>query len=204
MVNTNTAVLAFLLLTSALSLQAASIKDGAAAIKGAGVASCQQLLQANKKGSSTELSIYGGWVDGFLTATNIHEKDTFDIATWQSTNTMLSAIIQHCKKHPQLNFFKATSQMISHLYTKRLHQRSEIAKIEQEGTKLLIYTEVLRKIQQRLSELKLYTGNIDGSYSKPTQAALSAFQKKHELPITRLPDQRTLLFLFAQKTRQSR
>jgi membrane-bound lytic murein transglycosylase B len=52
-------------------------------------------------------------------------------------------------------------------------------------------------VQSSLAELGHYTSTVDGVYGPGTAAAIRAFQAEQGLPESGLPDQRTLLVLFA-------
>ena len=171
----------------------AASKKGDAAIKGAGISSCKQFVETVK--NKGNVAIYAGWMDGFITAANINEKNTFDFTPWQSTNTLLEGIYGYCNKHPDLNYFNATSEMLKALYKKRVVEDAKIIKVNIEGKSLYIYDEVIKRIQMQLAELKLYSGKVSGKYDDRTQKAVKEFQKKNKLAETGIPDQKTLIYL---------
>lgn len=170
-----------------------SSKQNHAAIKGAGIGSCQMLVDTVK--NKGNIALFAGWMDGFVSASNINAKNTFDFVPWQSTNTLMEAILNYCVKHPKVNFFKATSEMLRALYKNRIVDDAKHVKISIAGKTVFLYAEVINRIQKQLADLKLYNGKINGKYDSKTQNSMKKFQKEHKLPVNGLPDQRTLAFL---------
>lgn len=165
------------------------------AIKGAGVLTCQNFLQENKS-NSKQFMLFVGWVDGYLTALNMKTKNTFDIAPWQSTELLVSSLVTYCKKHPDLKFFNAASMMVKILKKEQLTHHSSILEAKANGKSILLYKDILIRIQKKLIELKEYNGVADGFFNEQTKLALTSFQNKKKIKETGLPDQKTLLFLF--------
>ncbi|HIE28153.1 TPA: peptidoglycan-binding protein, partial [Candidatus Poribacteria bacterium] len=54
---------------------------------------------------------------------------------------------------------------------------------------------LIRFVQKFLKNNSCQINTIDGIYGKKTRAALSQFQRKHHLPVTQLPDRRTVTLM---------
>jgi len=179
-----------MLLTS-LGVMAAD-SDGRFMVKGGGRASCKDFLAAREKASGSEYVSLAGWVDGYLTHLNQREPDTFDIAPWQGTELVLSAISVRCQRDPASSFHAATFAVAEGLRSDRLRQRSEIVTATAGGKSVVLYAEVVTRIQQRLKLRGLLDSEPSGKYDEATVAAVRAFQAEKKVPVTGLPDQVTL------------
>jgi len=176
-------------------LALAADKEGRAAIKGAGVGTCKQYLEAREK-QTREYYLFGGWLDGYLSGQNQYLEDTFDIAPWQSTDILASFLAAYCDKNPDTRFYQAAFSMVQALREDRLRTTSRLIPVEYGGHKTLIYVEALRRVQRALQDQGMYKGALDGDYGPGTRAALQAYQTKEKIPVTGIPDQETLFHLF--------
>jgi hypothetical protein len=165
------------------------------AIKGAGIITCEQYVEFTSNKSPEFVSL-AGWIDGYITAFNQFQDDTFDVAPWQSTFLLTQAIKRHCNKHPQEKFFNALTAMLKVLAPARLLDGSEIVEISSGGKKLRMYKDIVKRIQQKINTLHKSRLPIDGIYSRQTEQQLRAFQKQADLEVTGIPDQNTLQRLF--------
>jgi hypothetical protein len=187
-----------LLLISALIVAAiasaqvrAADGSGNFALRGVGLATCAQFLQASEERQENVL-LAGGWLEGYMTAINQLLPETFDIAPWQNTDTILALVKHNCERNRDQRFFAVVTAMVEFLAENRLKEQSDRVMAEAHGQRVAIYTEVLRDVQQELIDQGLLEGNADGQFGAKTQAALEEFQKKENIQVTGLPDQVTL------------
>ena len=184
----NLAILSLLAWSSVLP---AADDNGQFAIKGIGLASCQRFVE-DRKAQSPQYYQFGGWLNGFMTAMNRYEPETFDIAPWQSTG-LLAALLGHfCQDNPDVPFFRAVAIIVNSVGKERLTTRSERVEAQVDDTTIHIYETVLRQVQEQLSERGHYEGAAAGTFDSQTREALEGFQRKAELEPTGLPDQPTL------------
>ncbi len=165
------------------------------AIKGAGVVSCERYVTALDEKSKEYIS-FAAWIDGYITAFNQFQPETFDIAPWQSTLLLTQALGRHCKKNPETRFFKTLMMMLQALNANRLQKRSDVVKIRSNNKTLMIYKEVVKMMQTRLNKLNGTEIKVDGVFGSSTEAELRRFQKQSKISITGVPDQITLQMLF--------
>ena len=178
------------LLLPSISLGADS--NDAFAIKGAGVATCSKFIEFHQKKDNTYL-IFGGWLEGYLTAINQQQTNTFDLAPWQSTQLMLIAAEALCKQKPDMPFQSAVQILIAELMPQKITQGGKFMPID----KYLYQEEVVKRIKNALKSHNLYSGNInDAQYDEKLKTAVKKFQKSVQQPQTGLPDQGTLYELF--------
>ena len=195
-----------LLLTSALVATAftpgylkAADSSGHFALRGVGLATCEQFLQASEERQENIL-LAGGWLEGYMTAVNQLMPKTFDIAPWQNTDTVLALVKHNCERNRDQRFFAVVTAMIQFLAENRLQEQSDRVLAEADGQRVAVYAEVMRDVQQRLIDEGLLQGNADGQFGSKTRAALQEFQKKENIQVTGLPDQVTLWRLLSDET----
>jgi Putative peptidoglycan binding domain len=168
------------------------------AIKGAGAAPCSKFIELyNAK--SNDVLLFAGWTTGYLTAINQATPKTFDLAPWQSTEVLLFILHDLCTRAPDEKFYRVVSGMAQLLAEDKLSTLSSPVEMKSGEQTVVLPRDVVKKIQQRLTALKLYSGGPDGAYGPGTRTAIEAFQKQQQIPETGIPDQQTLVRLMYQK-----
>ena len=165
--------------------------NGQFAVKGFGLGTCEQFVQA-RNDQSRDYFQFGGWLNGYLSATNRYESQTFDIAPWQATGLLAEWLSRYCQSNPELPFVQAVAKMVNLLGKDRITTLSERVTAGDGERPLYIYRSVLRQVQQRLTERGFYQGDINGDFDAATREALERFQADQDLSRTGLPDQATL------------
>ena len=183
-----------------LTLPAAD-EEGSFAVKGAGLASCERFI-AERTEKSNVYWMFGGWLDGYLTAVNQFAPDTYDITAWETTDLLVALIENHCKQNPDHNFFFVVNSLAGRLMQDRLQSKSTPVEATAGDQKVTLYQEALRRAQQALKEQGHYNGTVDGQFGPQTRRAIEAFQRQQNLKVTGLPDQLTLLRLLRSPDQQ--
>jgi hypothetical protein len=160
-------------------------------VKGGGRATCEAFLVAQQARDQEFVSL-AGWVDGYLSALNQSEDDTYDIAPWQGTELLLAAISGQCRKDPSQTFHAAAFRITESMRAARLTTRSPLVKATVGDQAVVMYQAVVVRIQQRLALRGLFDAEATGEYDAATIEAMKAFQAERKLPVTGLPDQVTL------------
>lgn len=171
--------------------------EGRFAVKGAGMTKCERFLEEWKDGSKVFYA-YGGWIEGYLTATNQYLPQTYDITSWETTTLLAALLAEHCKKDPEMPFIRAVRSMVAALRQERLTESSELVLAEQNGKGVRLYAEVIRGMQTRLAQQGLYSGTVDGIYNDSTAAAVRDYQGREGIEQSGLPDQTTLIKLMRE------
>lgn len=164
------------------------------AIKGAGIAGCSKFLESVEKKDSVYY-VYGGWIEGYVTSQNLLQKDTFDIAPWQSTGLLLKVAESICKKQPELKFHQIMGMITAELIPQKLGVGGQFVSVGTPDKPIVFQMEMIERIQQALSN-KGFGGVIDGVYGESSQAAMKDFQSSRGLSVTGSPDQASLFELF--------
>lgn len=162
------------------------------AIKGAGIAKCSKFIEFQQKKSDIYL-VFGGWIEGYLTAINQQQANTFDLAPWQSTQLLLVATESICKQKPEMQFQEAVQILTAQLAQQRIAQGGKFVTIDQ----YVFQEEVVKRMKEALKARGLYNGNTNNAqYNDKVKSAVKQFQKSIKQPETGLPEQGTLFELF--------
>ena len=172
---------------------------GAFAVKDVGLSKCSAFIDVAKGKDQSALSRYVGWIGGFITASNQHVAQTFDLTPWQNIRTLTLALVNHCDRNADMRFGEAVVRMAASLHAERVTEKSELLPIEAEGKKHYVYQELLRRTQAKLSELGLYSGDVDGQFNDATMQAIKTYQSENELTVSGLPDQKTMFALMRKR-----
>jgi hypothetical protein len=185
-------VLLFLFAVSAWSAD----DGGHYAVKGAGTASCGQFLEARRQ-RTPQYFLFGGWMEGFLSAANLYEPGTFDIVAWQNTDLLATFVAKVCETGPDMPFHLAVARTMNNLLPGKLDRRSAVVGFDGgEGRAVAIYADVVLRLKSALREQGYFDGDDGADDSPALRDALRAFQVDRQLPPTGLPDQVTLVYLF--------
>jgi hypothetical protein len=178
------------------STQAAD-ENGQFAIKGMGLLPCKDFVQA-RKAQTPQYFQFGGWMEGYLSASNRYEKDTFDLVPWQSSGVLAAWLQAFCERNPEAEFVRAVATLVNTLGQDRLTTRSEIVEFEADGQTQYIYADILRRAQQELMKRKMLGGTASGELDPETGEAIRRFQTEAGLEATGVPEQATLARLLQQ------
>lgn len=186
---------AILLSAFTSSLVYAADVDGVYSVEGIGVTGCASFIESVSQ-KNNKYYIYAGWLEGHLTAQNRLQNNTFDISPWQSTELLLKIIESICVKNPELKFYQVVDVIVAGLLKQKLDSASEFKNVGSLDNPLVLQAEVIKRIQQVLTNKGFNVGPIDGAYGGSSQAAMKSFQSSRGLGVTGLPDQISLFELF--------
>lgn len=186
-----------LCLAAAGLIQPAAAADtaGQFGIRGAGLISCA-LYEEQRETRSEAYHAIAGWLDGYITGINEYAADTYDTASFESTELLLALLSEHCSRHPETPLFGVIRPLVKSLSEHRLREPSDRVTFTLDGRDLRLYAEVIRRIQRRLSDAEFYSGRIHGVYTDAVRQAMRKYQASIDLQPTGIPDQLTLWRLF--------
>jgi hypothetical protein len=183
---------AYAMLTA--SAAGAATESGQFAAKGAGRARCAFFIDAKTRNLPEHLEMIS-YFEGFLTAANRYEPDTYDLAPWHTAG-MISAIVEHyCKSNADQTLAFVAASMAATLKPLRLSAESKLIAVGEAPNRVMVYEEVLRRAQAALKTKGIFQGQPDGKVNPETQAAIQAFQSEKKLEPTGIPDAATLWYL---------
>jgi hypothetical protein len=169
--------------------------QGQYGIRGAGLVNCA-LYEHEREIRSPVYQIIAGWMDGYITGINQYATDTYDTLSFESTEMLAAVISKNCKKHPNTTVFTVLNAVINQAAHDRLHSPSKKVEVKFGERSVLIYQEVLLRLQKKLTGAGFYRGPIDGSFNAATRKALGKYQSANGLKPTEFPDQVTLWRIF--------
>jgi hypothetical protein len=187
-------IIVSLMITFSLTAFSAD-KEGKFAVKGAGKRDCSNFLEAANK-RNTDLYLYGGWLEGYLSSYNQFQTTNYDIVPWQTTELMLTLLQRHCKNNPEVKFLSAVNSLIKTLYPIRLETENELVRIDVNGAQTYFYVDILKRAKERLKKLNYITGDVTDKFTEQDATAFEQYQKAVGLKVTGIPDQFTLTSLF--------
>lgn len=168
--------------------------SGTFAVDGIGTWTCQRYLD-ERAAQSNYYFMFGGWLDGYLTAINAYSPDTYDLTPWESTDLLMALMERNCKERPDEQFVGMAVALAKKLKETRLPAPSPVIDATAGGQTIKVYQATMAQVQQALLDGGFYSGGVDGQFGPMTQQAIEAFQGARQIPVTGLPDQITLLAL---------
>ncbi|ANK79459.1 MAG: hypothetical protein TEF_00650 [Rhizobiales bacterium NRL2] len=183
-------------LAAAATPATAADGQGRFAVKGAGQVSCQKFIQMRQNKDSREYAMTQGWIQGYLTASNRHMPDTFDLTPWQSTELIATLIEESCQGGSDARLAAMAGAVAQGLSEHRLDSNSPTQQFSVAGQNYVMHKATIAQMQRRLQDMGAYNGAIDGSFGPNTQGAIQKFQSAVDgLDATGAPTQVTLFYL---------
>ncbi len=176
------------------ALNSARASDGANqfAVEGPGLLACAEFSEARTDKKSLEYHRFIGFIEGYMSAANRYEPDTFDLSPWHNAVAFDLIIDNHCRENPQEPIVAVLQKMVSALRPVRVAQFSKMVEVGAGENRALVYEAILRRAQAELRTRGFYTGEETGQFSPEMRDALLAYQKRTDLFETGVPDPATL------------
>lgn len=190
-------LIATLVTGSLVISQVATAADdkGQFGIRGAGLVSCYVFNQ-ERKARSTAYDVVAGWMDGYITGMNQYAPDTYDAASFESTELYTALVSEYCEKHPETPVFVVINSLVKQTWKDRLRSPSQKIEIAVGDQNVTLYEAAIKQIQEALARRGFYRAKIDNVYGPAVEEAMKAFQRSIEFKPTGFPDQATLWRLF--------
>ena len=170
----------------------AADKAGGFVVKGVGAKPCSDFVEVAAQGSR-ELSQYLGFVNGYTSAYNEIREDTFDVWRWQTTDTVLLLLLQHCQREPGNSFGAALATLTRYLADSRVNASARLVRMGTAKQGFYVYEPVYADI---LASLK-----AEGYQTTDPYAALMQYKKDQKLANTKNIHQMLLLRLLINRDR---
>jgi hypothetical protein len=172
----------------------ASTKEGQFAVEEGGRVTCPTFTKAAAARSEAHHR-YVGFVEGYLTAANRYEPNTFDLTPWHTPAALALILDTHCKKHPKDNLAMAAQRLVIAMAPVRLATYSNLVAVGEADKKTYVYATILKRAQSELARRGFFRGEANGVYTPETRDAFSQFQTLAKLDPTGIPDTATLWVL---------
>ena len=170
--------------------------EGRFAIEGGGLQTCGDFETA-MRWRTRDVSAFGGWLEGYLTALNQSYADVYDLTPWQTTESLLSLLRSVCRQMPDdARVAAGVDRMVAVLLPQALRDESPVVAVPAaDGEAFAMYVAVLDRIGAGLRSRGHDVVQRTGHFGEDTREGLRAVQAAAGLPATGLPDQRTLFVL---------
>ena len=178
----------------AISSAAAGTTTGRFASEQIGVVNCSTYLQAKAR-KSPAISNYISFIEGYLTAANRYEPNTFDLTPWHNSVAFGLILNQHCRSNAADTLTQVSQKLVKSMMPLRLTEPSRLMEVKEGSNRTVVYEAILKRAQDGLAQKGLYKGPSDGQFTPQTKSALQSFQKSAKLDPTGLPDPATLWVL---------
>ena len=162
------------------------------AVEGAGMLTCARFTAARADTASPEYQRMIGFIEGYLTAANLYEPDTFDLTPWHNAAALDMIVGNHCAQHPEERLVGVTQRMVGGLRPFRLARFSPLLEVGDGEIRAPVYEPLLRRAQAPLRTRGLYAGPEDGTVPPALRQAFRDFQRSVGLTETGVPDPATL------------
>lgn len=198
------AAVAIALLTG-LAAGSATAADarGQFAIKGVGQAACIDVVRA-ASGQPAELAPFLHWVAGYVSAANLYEPRTYDLLSWQTDGIILQSLVTYCRANPRTPLAVAAGAMVTSLRQTRVFTQGRFQWLDVAGQRIRFYDETVIRMKQVLRTSAGYTGAMDARWTADVTEALRRYQQLRRLPVTGVPDEATLVAMFAARPPRAR
>lgn len=165
--------------------------SGKFAIKDIGRTTCSDFSSVRKADGPHYQQLIG-FAEGYLTAANRYEPNTFDLTPWHTLGGIGVILDGYCRTNGAVHFVAALEKMVVAMQPLRLADYSPAIDIVGGGHHVRVYQTILKRAQGVLHRQGLYTGAEDGLDAPQLREAIKTFQQKEKLDPTGLPDPATL------------
>lgn len=172
----------------------AETKDHEFALEESGRATCVMYSRA-RNGSPQATARYIGFIEGYLTAANRYEPNTFDLTPWHTPEAFALILDEHCAKNPDEPLAMVAQRIVVAMMPMRLADKSDLVKIGEGSHQTTVYQRIIWRAQDELARRGLYRGKLDGADSPEFRSAVSQFQQLARLDPSGVPDVATLWVL---------
>ncbi len=166
--------------------------SGQFAVEGPGRLTCEAFTDARTDKGSAEFQRLIGFIEGYLSAANRYEPNTFDLSPWHNAAAFDLILNKHCTENPEDVIVSVAQKMVSALRPVRVASYSPMVEVGSGENRAILYRTILRRTQASLRSRGLFAGEEDGNYSPQMRDALLAFQRQADLFETGVPDPATL------------
>ena len=162
------------------------------AVEGAGRLDCASFTKARADKGSAEYQRLIGFVEGYLSAANRYEPNTFDLSPWHNAAAFDLILEKHCSENPDEVMIAVVQKMVGALRPLRVANFSPLVEVGTGENRAFVYETILRRTQAALRSRGLYDGEEDGNFSPKMRDALLTYQRSADLYETGVPDPATL------------
>lgn len=162
------------------------------AVEEYGRVNCEQFISARQKREAPAYNRIMGFVQGYLTAANRYEPDTFDLSPWHNAAAFDLILDKHCRDRPKDTLVGTLQMMVSAFRPLRVAKSSDMVRVSDGKATTYVYDTILRRSEMFLKARGYLTGQGTGAYTPELREAFRKFQQDKGLSPTGMPDPATL------------
>lgn len=166
--------------------------DGSFAIKGIGSSTSSRYLDLMEAGESEAVFQFGGWMNGYISASNEFQRDTFDLVSFEEPDTILIYVTKYCRAYPSHRFMFAVKAILKSFSNNRVKQNSKMITFPGQSN-LKLYEETIDWVAGELKRKGFI--EVSSPSLKDIQKALLKFQIEQRIDGKGEPTQQTLIAL---------
>ncbi|MFA5712071.1 peptidoglycan-binding protein [Mycolicibacterium sp.] len=176
--------------------------EGSYIVRGIGARPCADYVQAVST-SPEAVKPFVSWMEGYLSGLNRLQPETFDITPLTSSAVVGQLVRNHCAANGTLRFETAVAQLMEAMSAYKVSAKSQLIEMTLGDAQAAVRQSTLLWMQQHMKEQGLFRGTPDGLFGADSRQAFLAYQKKHKLKETGVPDATTLVhFMQAAAAKQ--
>lgn len=168
-----------------------SAAGGLFAVEDSGRMPCPAFVAAKARGGPGFTRAIG-FVEGYISAANRYEANTFDLSPWHNGQAYALILEQHCKTHRGDTIGMAAQRLVIALQPLRLATPSRLLTVGDGPQRTLVYEAIIKRAQAALTRRGLYRGPASGAFDAATRAGFVKFQRTAGLEPSGVPDPATL------------
>jgi Putative peptidoglycan binding domain len=189
--------LLFLVAASTSMNAHAADEQGNFALRGFGAQQCSAATKS-LEGDTQATGAAIAWLLGYSTAFNRMQSGTFDVSPLADATSLYRMVMGICQRSPDSRVETVAFDILRTLAAARVTVSTPIVETKSGEVTAEVRQETLLSMQTQLIKLKYLTGTADGVFGAQTEAALKAFQKAQELPVTGVADAATIVRLLVE------
>lgn len=166
--------------------------DNSFAVEGAGRLDCAAFNSARANRASPDYQRIIGFVEGYLTAANRYEDNTFDLTAWHNAAALDLILDSHCTENQDDTLVSVVQRMVTGFRPVRIATFSPMVEVGDGRHSAIVYKSILGRAQAALKRRGLYNGEETELFSPEMREALIQFQRQSSLNETGVPDPATL------------
>lgn len=175
--------------------------DGQFAVEEYGRVGCAEFTAARTNKDGAAYARIMGFVQGYLTAANRYEVDTFDLSPWHNAPAFDLILDKHCQDKPKDTLVATLQMMVSAFRPLRVAKPSPIVKVSDGQKYLFVYDAILRRAEMVLKARGYLAATTipaaattpqPYAYTPVLREAFRKYQTDKGLDPTGLPDTATL------------
>lgn len=171
--------------------------QGQFVLRGIGAQSCGEVSKSIQA-DPTRARELASWLTGYMSALNRVLKDNYDLVPGTPVEDVYKIVMGICAGNPQSSVETVTGTVLKNLSVARLSAASPMVEARSGDRTVQVRAATLTAMETKLAALGFYKGPADGTFNSKTEKALKKYQEDQKIPVTGVPDTRTVLHMLVE------